>query len=151
MLQTGHSKLSQSSRYCQWIGRGSFSSSCSGTHYTPVPDSAWVIFHPNSEHHCLNALWRLAYARLLCDSQNLRCEFPKIGERNGHDSSSLCCQRRICKLRRCPIITYRSCLPCCPSSALQQELHNPAMRLLLRLKYEQHCCAISATYFWTTP
>jgi hypothetical protein len=35
--------------------------------------------------------------------------------------------------------------------ALQQKLHNPAMRLLLRLEEEQHCCAISATCFWTTP
>jgi len=37
------------------------------------------------------------------------------------------------------------------AEALQQKLHNPAMRLLLRLEYEQHFCAISATYFWTTP
>ena len=37
-------------------------------------------------------------------------------------------------LSRCPKITSRSCLPCCPSSALQQELHNAAMRLLLRLE-----------------
>ena len=25
------------------------------------------------------------------------------------------------------------------------------MRPLLRLEYEQHCCAISVSYFWTTP
>jgi hypothetical protein len=34
---------------------------------------------------------------------------------------------------------------------LQQELHNAAMRPLLRLEYEQHCCAISGSYLWTTP
>ena len=48
-------------------------------------------------------------------------------------------------LCRCPKITSRSCLPCCPSSAFQQELHNPAMRPLLRLEYEQHCCTKSVT------
>jgi Na+/H+ antiporter NhaC len=37
------------------------------------------------------------------------------------------------------------------AEALQQELHNAAMRLLLRLEYEQHCCAISVSYLWTTP
>jgi hypothetical protein len=25
------------------------------------------------------------------------------------------------------------------------------MRLLLRHEYEQHCCAISASYLWATP
>jgi hypothetical protein len=28
------------------------------------------------------------------------------------------------------------------AEALQQKLHNAAMRLLLRLEEEQHCCAI---------
>jgi hypothetical protein len=42
-------------------------------------------------------------------------------------------------------------LPCCPSSAFQQELHNAAMRPLLRLEDEQHFCAISGSYLWTTP
>jgi hypothetical protein len=42
-------------------------------------------------------------------------------------------------------------LPCSPSSAFQQELHKAAMRLLLRLEDEQHCCAISGSYLWTTP
>jgi len=37
------------------------------------------------------------------------------------------------------------------AEAFQQELHNAAMRPLLRLEYEQHCCAISGTYLWTTP
>ncbi len=37
-------------------------------------------------------------------------------------------------LSRCTKITSPSCLPCCPSSALQQKLHNAAMRLLLRLE-----------------
>ena len=54
-------------------------------------------------------------------------------------------------LSRCPKITSRSCLPCCPSSAFQQKLHNAAMRPLLRLEDEQHCCAISGSYLWTTP
>ena len=54
-------------------------------------------------------------------------------------------------LSRCPKITSRSCLLCCPSSAFQQELHNPAMRPLLRLEYEQHCFTISGSYLWTTP
>jgi Na+/H+ antiporter NhaC len=29
------------------------------------------------------------------------------------------------------------------AEAFQQELHNAAMRPLLRLEYEQHCCALS--------
>jgi hypothetical protein len=37
------------------------------------------------------------------------------------------------------------------AEALQQELHNPAMRPLLRLEYKLHCCAISGSYLWTTP
>jgi hypothetical protein len=51
----------------------------------------------------------------------------------------------------CPKITSRSCLPCCPSSAFQQELHHAAMRPLLRLEEKQHCSAISVSYLWTTP
>jgi hypothetical protein len=58
---------------------------------------------------------------------------------------------RALQLCRCPKITSRSCLPCRPSSAFQQEFHNAAMRPLLRLEYEQHCCAISVSYYWTTP
>ena len=37
------------------------------------------------------------------------------------------------------------------AEAFQQKLHNAAMRPLLRLEDEQHCCAISGSYLWTTP
>ena len=37
------------------------------------------------------------------------------------------------------------------AEAFQQELHNAAMRPLLRLEDEQNCCAISGSYLWTTP
>ncbi len=40
-------------------------------------------------------------------------------------------------LRNAPEITSLSDLPDRPSSPLQQQLHYPAMRLLLRLEYEQ--------------
>jgi hypothetical protein len=37
------------------------------------------------------------------------------------------------------------------AEAFQQEFHNAAMRPLLRLEDEQHYCAISGNYLWTTP
>ena len=54
-------------------------------------------------------------------------------------------------LRNATEITSLSGLPYRPSSALRQQLHSPAMRLLSRLEDERSCGASGSTYFVRIP
>ncbi len=54
-------------------------------------------------------------------------------------------------IRNATEITSTSGLPYRPSSALRQQLHSPAMRLLSRLEDERSCSANWSTYFVRIP
>ncbi len=59
--------------------------------------------------------------------------------------------RLSCKAWNATEITSPSGLPYRPSSALQQQLYSPAMRLLSRLEYGRSCGASWSTYFIRIP
>ncbi len=87
---------------------------------------------PDADHPCRAAIAVDGDERQETCPTNRRRIFPakQMSGRGGGDQG-------LFSLRNAPEITSLSGLPDCPSSALQQQLHSPAMRLLLRLEYEQ--------------